>query len=184
MNIRPGTPEHTAVQIWKKQEIISQTLRNIAMDEVRAITGEMLSEKLSVRQNDMLIAVRSMCFEAPEGTSLTALAKRLEISLPSASIMVEALVEQGYLERGISTRDRRARLIRLTPTAESFYASGDAAILRRIAGLAKGLPPDFLKHWHDMLGIIEDLLEAESRKKPLLRKGKGDEKEALTETAS
>ena len=164
MNIQPGTPEYTAVQIWKKQEIISHTLRNVAIDEMRAVTSDMISDRLSVRQNDMLIAVRSLCFDAPDGTSLTALAKRLEISLPSASVMVDALVEQGYLERNTSELDRRAKLIRLTPAAENFYDAGDAAICRRITELAQRLTPDFLERWHNLLCTVEDLLEAEARK--------------------
>ena len=170
MNIQPGTLEYTAVQIWKKQESIAHTLRSMARDEVRATTSEMLSEKLSVRQNDMLIAVRRLCFATPEGTSLTALAGRLEISLPSASVMVETLVEQGYLERSTSARDRRAKLIRLSLAAESFYAAGDAAICRRIVELTKGLPPDFLERWHGILRIIEDSLGEHNRNNPPLRK--------------
>jgi DNA-binding MarR family transcriptional regulator len=182
MSIQPGTPEHTAVQIWTKQEIISQTLRNMAKDEMRAATREMLPEKLSVRQNDMLIAVRRLCFETPEGTSLTTLAARLEISLPSASVMVEALVDQGYLERDISTRDRRAKLIRLTMAAENFYAAGDSAILRLIVGLAQGQDADFLERWHATLCTVEKLLEAESGKKPSPRNG-NDEKDTMADTA-
>ena len=169
MTIQPDTLEHTAVQIWKKQESIAHALRSMARDEVRAAASEMLSEKLSVRQNDMLAAVRRLCFETPEGTSLTALAGRLEISLPSASVMVEALVEQGYLERSTSARDRRAKLIRLSLAAENFYAAGDTAIRRRIVELTKGQAPDFLERWHGILCIVEDLLGEESRKNPSLR---------------
>ena len=52
----------------------------------------------------------------PDGTRITELAARAGITQQSMSELVSVLEHRGYLERCVDTRDRRARLVRLTPT--------------------------------------------------------------------
>jgi hypothetical protein len=46
--------------------------------------------------------------------TVTELARQLRVTAPSASVMVERLVEQGFLKRGADKKDRRKRVIFLT----------------------------------------------------------------------
>jgi len=51
---------------------------------------------------------------APEGTRLTTLAERAQLTTPSMKYLVDALEQRGYLERVADPTDGRARLVRFT----------------------------------------------------------------------
>lgn len=150
--------KETAMQIWQKQHTVALELQNQVKNEVRALSGEVLAEKLPPKQNIMLRTVRKLCAIHPEGISLTALAQQLSVSAPTASVMVDTLVELGYLERQTAPHDRRARRIRLTPVAEACYKTGDQATLSVITRVAEGLDTDFLQKWHEVLSQVEQEL--------------------------
>lgn len=151
--------EQKAMEIWKTQEVISQIMRTCMRSEVKESSGEILAEKLPGRHNDTLVAVRHLCEQSPEGVPLNKLAKYMRIAPPMASVIVEAMVSQGYIERSTSPDDRRAKRIRLTPRAEEIYMSGDKAILKIIAKVAGGNPPGFLDEWHGTLLKVKNILE-------------------------
>lgn len=150
--------EEKAMQIWQKQHAVALALQDQVKDEVRSLAGEVLADKLPPKQNVMLRTVRRLCVSKPEGISLTALAQTLGVSAPTASVMVDTLVELGYLERQTAPNDRRARRIRLTPVAEERYKAGDKATLSVIARVAKSLDNNFLDQWHDVLSRVESEL--------------------------
>lgn len=150
--------EEKAMQVWQKQHNVAAALQSQVKDEVRALAGEVLAEKLPPKQNVMLGTVRHMCENKPEGVSLTALAQYLGVSAPTASIMVDTLVDLGYLERQTAPHDRRARRIRLTPMAEDRYKTGDKATLSVITRVAQNLDGDFLDQWHEVLSKVENEL--------------------------
>ena len=152
---RLNKQEIKAIEIWKTHEIISHALRNRARDQVMADSGDILTEKLPGRQNDMLMTVRYLCEYAPDGIPLNALAKQMGIAPPTASVMADNLVNQGYLERYTAPEDRRAKRIRLTPRAEQIYFSGDKAVMRIILEMTDNLPEGFLDNWHALLKQIE-----------------------------
>lgn len=152
--------DEKAMQIWEKQHTVAWALQDLVKDEVRALAGEVLAEKLPPKQNLMLRSVRRLCAHKPEGISLTDLARHLEVSAPTASVMVDTLVELGYLERQTAPHDRRARRIRLTPAAEERYRTGDQVTRNLIARVARNLDADFLDRWHDVLDRVEKELGA------------------------
>lgn len=151
--------EMKAMQIWQMQETISQTLRHRVRDEVKSAYNEILAEKLPGRQNDALVAVRHLCQERPEGIPLNQLALYLQVASPTASVMVDSLVEQGYLERYIAPEDRRAKRIRLSLKAEDIYMTGDKAILKVITCAAGGDSENFIDEWHGFLEKVSKRLE-------------------------
>ena len=51
---------------------------------------------------------------APEGTRITTLAERAQLTTPSIKYLVDALEERGYVERTPDPSDRRAQLVRFT----------------------------------------------------------------------
>jgi DNA-binding MarR family transcriptional regulator len=51
---------------------------------------------------------------APEGTRLTTLAERAQLTTPSIKYLVDALEARGYVERVADPTDGRARLVRFT----------------------------------------------------------------------
>jgi DNA-binding MarR family transcriptional regulator len=55
-------------------------------------------------------------------TSLGGLAERLEIGSPAACVVVDQLVQQGYVDRSADPKDRRRVLLSVSPDGESLVA--------------------------------------------------------------
>ena len=80
-----------------------------------------LLESLSVRQQKTLFAVISMTKFNPTGVNLKDLAARMNITVPAASVLVESMVQRGFLEREINPHDRRAVCIRISSTGQQIF---------------------------------------------------------------
>jgi DNA-binding MarR family transcriptional regulator len=65
-------------------------------------------------------------------TSLSGLAERLEIGSPAACVVVDQLVQQGYVDRTTDPQDRRRVLLSVSPDGESLVA-GVRHTRRRLA---------------------------------------------------
>lgn len=80
-----------------------------------------LLESLSVRQQKTLFAVISMTKFNPTGVNLKDLAARMNITVPAASVLVESMVQRGFLEREINPNDRRAVCISISATGHQIF---------------------------------------------------------------
>ena len=80
-----------------------------------------LLESLSVRQQKTLFAVITMTKLNPIGVNLKDLAARMNITVPAASVLVESMVQRGFLEREINPNDRRAVCIRISATGQQIF---------------------------------------------------------------
>ena len=80
-----------------------------------------LLESLSVRQQKTLFAVITMTKLNPIGVNLKDLAARMNITVPAASVLVESMVQRGFLEREINPNDRRAVCIRISTTGQQIF---------------------------------------------------------------
>lgn len=80
-----------------------------------------LLESLSVRQQKTLFAVISMTKFNPTGVNLKDLAARMNITVPAASVLVESMVQRGFLEREINPHDRRAVCIKISATGQQIF---------------------------------------------------------------
>ena len=70
-------------------------------------------EGLTLKQKDTLVLVRRLEEEYPEGMSLKTLSNKLNLAPATVSELVENLVQQGFLTRERSLRDRRSICIKL-----------------------------------------------------------------------
>jgi MarR family transcriptional regulator for hemolysin len=66
-------------------------------------------------------------WQTPEGLSQTALAERAGVESPTLVRTLDLLCEAGLVERRTSPRDRRAKLVGLTPAAMPLIEQLDAA---------------------------------------------------------
>src|SRR5215468_10464789 len=84
--------------------------------QARGALIEAVRRGLDGEEGSVLRAVHTQVFESldPDGTRLTVLAERAQISHQAMGEMVDELVRHGYLERVADPADRRARLIRAT----------------------------------------------------------------------
>jgi DNA-binding MarR family transcriptional regulator len=75
-----------------------------------------LHERLAAVGFDDLRPAHLVIFQHvdPDGTRLTTLAERAQLTTPSIKYLVDALEDRGYVERVADPTDGRARLVRLT----------------------------------------------------------------------
>jgi DNA-binding MarR family transcriptional regulator len=96
---------------------------------VKHARGALIDAVLAALQAEdgFLRAAHTQVFENldPDGTRLTTLAERAQMSHQAMGEMVDELVRHGYLERLPDPADRRARLIR--PSARGRAVLGQAA---------------------------------------------------------
>lgn len=85
----------------------------------------------------------------------------LGVSPPSASAMVERLVEKGILTREQSREDRRKVLVSVSPHAEDVLQNVEAAIFRSFVDLVEKVGPDTARKWCEVLEKVRDVQESE-----------------------
>ena len=76
---------------------------------------------LTVRQGSAISQLRLMLEDEPMGIALKDLASRIQMTVPATSIMVDALVTRGYMERTPNPNDRRAVCIKLTDKGNELF---------------------------------------------------------------
>jgi DNA-binding MarR family transcriptional regulator len=91
--------------------------------------------------------------------SMSELAEILGVSPPSASAMVDRLVEKGLINREHSQEDRRKVVIRLSPTAEKDIEGVDEVILRSFVDLVESIGPETSQKWCEVLAKVKSVLD-------------------------
>lgn len=93
--------------------------------------------------------------------SLKQLAGILGVSPPSASTMVDRLVDSGMIRRKPSPRDRRSISIDLTDTGRAVVQEFESQFLRSAVDLIEKLGPEYAERWCDVYLRIQEILRAE-----------------------
>ena len=75
------------------------------------------------------------------GASLSDLAGHLGITRPTASTMIDRLVQSGYVDREADPAERRRSVLTLTPAGTELYQSARAATRQRVAEVLARLAP-------------------------------------------
>ncbi len=121
------------------------------MDELRRSSIKALKEHsrqqphgLTTRQGTSISQLKLMLEESPDGVSLKSLAKRMQMTIPATSLLVEFMVAKGYMERRPNPKDRRAVLITLAPHGQSLYEKIYAQFHNEIDRRARNLTKDEL----------------------------------------
>jgi len=108
---------------------------------------------LTFPQYNALLAVR----DAHE-VSVKQLAERLQVSPPSASTMVDRLVEMGLLERQQNPNDRRSVQIRLSAAGAESLNAIEAVVLRFLVDLMNELGAGHVAEWRGVYDKIATIL--------------------------
>lgn len=95
---------------------VGERLRDICAANVPANLGRYTGSQLR-----MINRIYELTRRSPEGIQLKKLAQVLNITPAATSEMVETLVKRGALERRVSTIDRRAMALRLSPDLEELF---------------------------------------------------------------
>lgn len=109
---------------------------------------------LTMRQLHVLLAAART-----DGVTVHQLADGLEISMPTASGLVDRLASKGLVTRVEDETDRRVRHVRLTDEGHSTLAQLDSSFNRLLVEMLELLDDDELATFRDnsrmMLGMIE-----------------------------
>lgn len=86
---------------------------------------------------DLSAAQYRMLFQLAEGAEAsTTLARKLEVSAPSVTAVVDGLVQRGIVERTHSEEDRRRVSLRLTERGRTVLTAADEAVCERLSTIA------------------------------------------------
>ena len=106
--------------------------------------------------------IRAIKFVKAKGqVSITELAELLQVSAPSASTMVERLVEKGVLVREPDPEDRRKVIVTISPDMISITEQIEKDIFSSFVDLVEKLGPEVADDWCRVLDRIGEVLDHE-----------------------
>jgi DNA-binding MarR family transcriptional regulator len=97
--------------------------------------------------------------------SMTELSDITNVSPPSASVMVDRLVEKGILVRGNSDSDRRKVMVKISPEAVTGIKQIEEGILQSFTGLVEDIGYETAQKWCDVIEKIKTVLDEENPEK-------------------
>lgn len=100
---------------------------------------------LSLRQGSAISQLKLLTEEKPQGVALKTLAKRLQMTVPATSLLVETMVGKGFFERTPNPEDRRAVCIRLSEKGWQMFREVYARFYEEIDERAKKLTEEELR---------------------------------------
>jgi DNA-binding MarR family transcriptional regulator len=114
-------------------------------------------QELSISQLHAIRIVR----ESGE-LSMSELAEQMAVSPPSASAMVDRLVEKGVLCREHSTQDRRKVVVRISPEAVKKAEEIEQRIMQLFVDLVGKIGSETAQKWCDVLSRVKSALPEEA----------------------
>jgi DNA-binding MarR family transcriptional regulator len=93
--------------------------------------------------------------------TMNELAEQLAVSPPSASAMVDRLVEKGVFCREHSTKDRRKVVVRISPEAVTVAEEIKSNMLRFFVELVEKIGVETAQKWCDVLSSVKSALAEE-----------------------
>lgn len=90
--------------------------------------------------------------------TMSELADQLAVSPPSASAMVDRLVEKGVFCREHSTQDRRKVVVRISPEAEKIAEEIKSNIMQFFIDLVDKIGAETAQQWCDVLTCVKRAL--------------------------
>jgi DNA-binding MarR family transcriptional regulator len=106
--------------------------------------------------------MRALKFVKTRGqVSITELAELLNVSAPSASTMVERLVERGVLVRKPDPADRRKVIVTVSPDMVAIAEQIEKEIFGAFVDLVNKVGPDVADDWCQVLDRITEVLDSD-----------------------
>jgi DNA-binding MarR family transcriptional regulator len=154
--MQPRDPRDQARYIFTTGKKIHDRILRIQAAHLAGAGRPLGCGDLSMPQLQAVMLVRKI------GTvSVSELASRLGVSAPSASNMVDRLVEKGLLLRKPSATDRRRVDVHVAPRALQNLAELEDAVISYFVSLVERLGPETSGKWCEVLSSVDAVLEAE-----------------------
>jgi len=134
----------------------------MGMLKVRTLQGSMRTWGCNGGENDLIGLTPPqmhtlMAIRVHGSLTVKGLAGAMHVSAPSASAMVERLVELGAVTREQNHEDRREVLVQLTPKAAETLERLDEHIMESLADLLEKLGPEYAEKWCDVCRRIQQV---------------------------
>ena len=120
---------------------------------------------LSISQQRMIRKVWRMTRSRSEGIMLKELAENLSLSSSAVSVMVDAMVRRGILERQVSPDDRRRVMIRISRNGEEIDEKYDRFFDDISARFAETQSPENLQIFLNVLNDLNVFLDKQNKEK-------------------
>ena len=132
-------PHHVFAEL---QSLLDETRRNSLLAMNASLQKKL--QGLSMRQGSAISQLKLLTEENPQGVALKTLAKRLQMTVPATSLLVETMVGKGFFERTQNPDDRRAVCIRLSEKGIQMFRDVYARFYEEIDRLAADLTAEEL----------------------------------------
>lgn len=115
----------------------AREILDVTPNIIQAIRVQMRAQ----RQHDLSVPqFRTLTFLSRHpGSSLSAAAEHIGLTLPTMSVLIEGLVQRGLVDRAADVRDRRRVLLTLTPDGQLLHAQALDAAAAWLAALLEPL---------------------------------------------
>ena len=147
-----------ARELYRTVRILRGLLARKYSRKMKAEGAKPMCADLTFPQSNVLLVLQ----EDGQGMTIKDLAAALGVSPPSASAMVDRLVEMGMLTREQSNIDRREVRVKLSEMGSETFTVMEDEILQVIVGLLKELGPDYSKQWCEVYGRIREIIAAQT----------------------
>ena len=105
--------------------------------------------------------------------TVSELARLVSVGNPAGSILVQQLVEQGFVERSEDARDRRRTFVRLTEQGNGLIASRREQIRTHLGRWLASMDDADLASLHRGLGALMRVMEAEKERESQVVRASG-----------
>lgn len=139
---------HKTIKQLQTRVLLKNAPRNLGLpDAPRELTLPQLSTLLAIRDKGEI--------------SLKGVAEATEVSAPSASVMVDKLVDLGVLLREPSREDRREVRLALSAEGEHVVANLEEQLLRALVELIEKVGPEMARQWCEVYARIQEIIDEE-----------------------
>ena len=151
------TPLEQARYIFTRGKLIHDRVQRIVAEHLASGKGHREFRDLSVAQLHVFMQVRHR-----GEVTIKELAKLLGVAPPSASVMVDRMVDKKILVRETSREDRRKVTVSISPEAIEDIEKTEEAVLRSFVDLVQKVGPETSRKWCEVLERIKSILEKEA----------------------
>lgn len=150
-------PDPTTIEqaqyVFNSITTIREYIINQHMQCIGAVHENSLLNGVSIAQAQVIHAIYTR-----GQVSVTELARMQNVSPPSASAMVDRLVDKGILIREQHARDRRKVAIRVSPEVSADFKALQESMLKSFVELVEKIGPETAGKWCEVLTKIKSVL--------------------------
>jgi len=143
-------PDHLELRVWLRLLLCTEMIEKRLRTRLRERFDTTLARFDVLAQLDRF----------PEGLMMGELSRRLMVTHGNVTGLIDRLTGEGLVERVAVPGDRRAQLVRLTPTGKENFAAMAPVHQGWVAELFQGVPHEELAELYTRLGAVKASIQA------------------------